>query len=499
VSIRFDEYVQHDALGLADLVRRGEVHASELLDVALARTDQTHGQLNAVIRRLDARARQRCKQAFDPASRFPGVPFLVKDLFQEVAGEHCGSGSRALQHVVADHSADVTRRWEAQGLVIFGMTNTPEFGAKGITEPLAYGPAHNPWALNRSTGGSSGGSAAAVAAGIVPVAGANDGGGSIRVPSSACGLFGLKAGRGRISVGPTMAEGMNGSAVQGVVSRSVRDTAAMLDTLQGPELHAPYYMPAASPSYLDAIATPPGRLRIGFTTASPIGTPVSPDAVAAVKDAAQLLASLGHHVEEASPAIDGAQMAQDFFLNWFALMAMMVEEACQRAGARWRDFEPDTRAMVSVGKSLSAIELQKAQLNWHTHTLALAQFHSQYDLWLTPTLSEVALPLGQLDTPPALHILNDLVNLLGLSRLVRKTPMFQDSILKNLAWTPFTPLANLTGRPAMSVPLYWNPQGLPLGVQFVAPLNGETTLLQLAAQLEQARPWFDRRAPWPPA
>jgi amidase len=493
VTMPFDDYVRYDALGLAALVRRGEVQPKELLDAAFQRTDQTNAKINAVVQRLDDRARERAMQSFDEGARFPGVPFLVKALFQDIAGVPSSYGSRTMGKLPAHVSSDVVRRWEAEGLLIFGMTNTPEFGAKNITEPLAHGPARNPWDLGRSTGGSSGGSAAAVAAGIVPVAGGNDGGGSLRIPAAACGLVGLKAGRGRISTGPGIGEGFYGAVVQGVVSRSVRDSAAMLDVLQGPEPHAPYYMPHPGQSYLEAIQQRPRRLRIGFSTASPIGTPVHEDAVAAVLDAAKLLDGLGHHVEQASPGIDGVEMAESFLIPWFCLVAMMVDDICRNTGASRRDFEPDTLAMANVGNSVSATELQRVQGRWQTYVNALARFHGRYDLWLSPVLSAPALPIGQLATPPLLHLANQLVGMVGLSGIMRKTSAFQETILKNLAWTPFTQLANITGRPAISVPLYWNSEGLPLGVQFVAGLNGEAELLQLAAELEQVRPWFDRR------
>lgn len=491
--MRFDEYIRYDGLGLAGLVRSGQVHATELLDIALARTDQTHAQLNAVVRRLDDRACKQAARTWQSDMPFAGVPFLVKDLFQDIAGVPTSWGSKVLGNVPAQETADVTRRWEEAGAVIFGMTNTPELGSKGVTESLALGPAHNPWDLSRTTGGSSGGSAAAVAAGLVPVAGANDGGGSIRIPAAACGLFGLKPGRGRVSMGPMAAEGLNGAAVNGVLSRSVRDTAAMLDVLQVPEPHGPYFMPRPPVPYLQQIATPPRRLRIGFSTASPVGTPVHADAVEAVQDAARLLASLGHHVEEAAPGVDGEQVAQDFATSWFCLSAALVDEICRQTGARLTDFEPDTRAMAAIGKSTSVMDLMRSQHNWHTHNRALAAFHARYDMWLSPVLSEVALPIGQLTTPRMLSLSMDVARVLGLSGLVRKTPAFNQRLIANLSWTPFTQLANLSGRPAMSVPLYWNSANLPLGVQFVAGLDGEGTLLQLAAELEAARPWFDRR------
>lgn len=254
--MQFDDYIRYDALGLADLVRRGEVHPTELLAAALSRADDT-ASLNAIVMRLDESARVRAQAPFDTSAPFAGVPFLVKDLFQDMAGLPSSSGCRALKSVLAPQDSDVVRRWREAGLVIFGKTNTPEFGSKNITEPEVWGATLNPWDPTRTPGGSSGGSAAAVAAGVVPVAGASDGGGSIRIPAAACGLFGFKAGRGRISMGPSMGEALNGAAVQGVVSHSVRDSAAMLDVLQGPEAHAPYYMPAPEVPYLQCMDRPP--------------------------------------------------------------------------------------------------------------------------------------------------------------------------------------------------------------------------------------------------
>jgi len=491
--MQFQEYVQYDALGLAELVRRGQVQPSELLDVAMQRADSVQPSLNAIVARMDELARQRCQQGFDMQQPFAGVPFLIKDLFQDYAGLPSSFGSRSMRGVAAEAHADVVRRWLDAGLVIFGKTNTPEFGAKNVTEPKVFGPARNPWDPSRTPGGSSGGSASAVAAGIVPVAGANDGGGSIRIPAAACGLFGMKAGRGRIPCGPLMAEGMNGAVVQGVVSRSVRDTAAMLDVLQGPEPHGPYYMAPPAQPYLQAMLQSPGKLRIGVSTASPTGTPVHPQAVAAVEDAAHLLESLGHHVELVPMPFDGVALAEDFLTAWFCAQALLVQTICDNTGARLGDFEPDTRLMAAIGRSLSAVELLACEGRWNAHNIRLSEFHQRFDMWLSPTLSAPPLKVGELDTPWLLNLVSDVVARLGLAGRLRDTPAFKKTILQNLGWTPYTQLANLTGRPAMSVPLYWTPEGLPLGVQFVAGLNGEARLLQLANQLEQARPWAHRR------
>ena len=490
--MKLTDYVQHDATGLAELVRQGHVHPSELLDTALARANETRA-LNAIVTRLDGSARERSQAPFDLQAPFCGVPFLVKDLFQDMAGIPSSFGSRSLANVPAPEDSDVVRRWRQAGLVIFGKTNTPEFGAKNVTEPTLFGPARNPWDPTRTPGGSSGGSAAAVAAGVVPVAGANDGGGSIRIPAGACGLFGFKAGRGRISMGPSMGEGMNGAAVQGVVSRSVRDTAAMMDLLQGPEPHAPYHMAPPERPYVQTMQQAPGKLRIGFSTASPIGSPVDPQAIAAVEDAARLLESLGHHVEPATLPVNGIHLAEDFLLSWFCTQALIVATIREMTGARLKDFESDTRMMAAIGRSVSAVELLKCEGRWNEHNRALSQFHAQYDLWLSPTMSAPPLTIGALTTPWALDLLSNVVTRLGLAGRVRQNPSFKSTVLQNLGWTPYTQLANLTGRPAMSVPLYWTPEGLPLGVQFVGGLNSEALLLQLAAQLEAARPWFARR------
>lgn len=493
--MQYHEYQQYDALGLAEQVRLGQISPAELLELAAQRADTTHPQINAIVRRYDARARQRAQAPLPNGAPFAGVPFLLKDLFQEWQGEPCSWGNAAHARHKAPVTADVVRRWEDAGLLIFGATNTPEFGAKNVTEPRAHGPARNPWHTGRTPGGSSGGAGAAVAAGIVPMAAASDGGGSIRIPAACNGIFGLKAGRGRISMGPLAAEGFFGAAVQGVLSRSVRDTAAMLDVLQGPEPHAPYWMPPPANAYLSDLNTPPKPLRIGFSTTSPTGTPVDAQAVAAVEDAARLLENLGHHVEPVEPPGDGRQQAQDFLLAWFATQATLIDELARQYGMRPADFEPDTRVMAAVGRTVSAPELLACLERWHLHTLALTQLHARYDLWLSPTLSAPPIEIGALATPPALHLANELLSRLGLFRLVRQTRFFQDTVMKNLAWTPFTQLANITGRPAMSVPLYWTPDGLPLGVQFVGPLDSERLLLRLAAQLEQARPWFGRRPP----
>ncbi|MEV7523520.1 amidase family protein [Streptomyces sp. NPDC091371] len=492
--MEYAEYRSHDAVGLAQLVAAGEVSPSELLEVAIDRAEAVNGRLNAIVRPMHELARERAKEPL--TGPFAGVPFLIKDLMQDYAGLPTGGGNRALRHhAVAEHSA-VVSRWLDAGLVVFGKTNTPEFGSKGITEPEVNGPTRNPWDLTRTPGGSSGGSAAAVAAGIVPVAGANDGGGSIRIPAACCGLFGLKAGRGVVPAGPGAAEHLEGAATDGVLSRSVRDSAAMLDALTaqvdpgGPYLHARPGLP-----YAELARRTPERLRIGFSTRSPVGTDVHPDAVAAVEDAARLLARLGHDVEPAEPDIDQRGLTFDFLAMWCTQVAHTVDEIRKLPGVSADDFELDTHLLAAAGRALKAPDYYAAHQRWNTYSRQLASFHSRYDLLLTPTIARPAVRIGELDTPRPVQAVARVLRRLGLLGALAGTKAWEQAVIANIAATPYTQLANITGRPAMSVPTYRTSDGLPLGVQFVGPLGGEGTLLALAAQIEADRPWAHLQPP----
>ncbi|GEL22631.1 putative amidase [Pseudonocardia sulfidoxydans NBRC 16205] len=489
----YPEYRRHDAVGLAELVAKGEVSASELLETAIARAEEVEPRIHALVRPMYEIARARA--AGPLTGPFAGVPFLIKDLGQHYAGLPTGAGSRAPASYPQPVHAVVVQHWLDAGLVPFGKTNTPEFGAKAITEPDANGPSCNPWDTGRTPGGSSGGSAAAVAAGVVPVAGASDGGGSIRIPAACCGLFGLKPGRGLLPDGPDVAERLHGAAVNGVVSRSVRDTAAMLDVLAGPDPGGPY--PTARPAepFADLARRDPGTLRIGFSTTSPLGTPVDAQAVAAVEDAATLLAAAGHEVEAAASGVDERQLAKDFLTMWFAAVAAQVAETRALTGCGPDAFELDTRIMAAVGRATSAPTYIAAHGRWNDHTRRLAAFHERYDLLLTPTLARPPVRIGELDAPEAVQRASRVLLRAHAAGLLAKTNVLDTLIDQNLSPVPFTQLANITGRPAMSVPLYRTPEGLPLGVQFVGPLGGEGRLLALATQLEAARPWADREPP----
>jgi amidase len=484
------DYLAHDATGLARLVRTGEVSASELLEAAIARAEQVNPALNAIVTPFYDVARERARRPLQ--GPLAGVPFLLKDLFQGYEGIPCSSGNAALKRTryTASCHAEITRRWLAGGLVPFGMTNTPEFGAKGITEPAAWGAARNPWRREHTPGGSSGGSAAAVAGGIVPAAGANDGGGSIRIPASYTGLFGLKPGRGRTPSGPDVGEVMHGASMNHVLTRSVRDCAALLDLTHGPELGSWSQIAPPERPYCQQIEREPGRLRIAFSVHSPLGMEVDVEAVRAVERAAHLLESLGHELTVATPDIDGARLASDFLHMWYAHCAASVRATRRLTGCGPGEFEPDTLALAAMGSSLRAVDYVEVYQRFSGYIRKLAEFHTRYDLLVTPTVAAPAPRIGEVRTPAWLEELMRQSFKLGLSRLLPLAARAVDQqALANLRHVPFTQLANLTGVPAMSVPLHICANGLPLGVQFVAGHGGEGVLLALAAQLERAQPW----------
>lgn len=490
------EYLRHDATLLAQLVARGDVTSGELLDLALAQQRRVHGDVNAVIRLMEDEARQRAAAA--PTGPLAGVPFLIKDGVQDYAGVPTTYASRAMQGYVPTQHAHVVRRYLEAGLVIFGKTNLPEFAIRAVTDPVLYGRTNNPWDLSRTPGGSSGGAAAAVAAGIVPMAAGNDGGGSIRIPAACCGLFGLRPSRGRVSSGPGIGEVWFGASSEGVLSRSVRDTALALDVLQGAEPGDPFVIASPSAPYADLMRRDPGRLRIGFSSASPIGTDVHPEAVAAVRHAAALLAKLGHEVEEAAPQIDGAALARSYLHLYFGQIPAAVERA-KALGAKESDLELMNRILVTLGEHVSARRLTTELNRWNDFARALGAFHQRYDVFLTPTLAAPPVKHGTGDPSSFEQGMLGFLQGTGILGMLARLGLLDKTVDRiatdNLRAVPFTQLSNLTGTPSMSVPLYWTPDGLPLGVQFVGPFGSEDKLLQLAHQLEQAQPWFDKLAP----
>lgn len=489
--MRPDEYLEHDATALAGLVRDGEVTAAELLALARARRDELNPQLNAIVRNIDGDADARAADP-DLAGPFAGVPFLIKDLGQEYAGLPTTSGCRALTHEVADQHALVTRRFLDAGLVVFGKTNTPELGAKGVTESDLFGPARNPWNTSHTPGGSSGGSGAAVAAGIVPAAGANDGGGSVRIPAACNGLVGLKLSRGLGPYGPQTGEIMFGMVTQGVVSRTVRDSAGLLDAIIAPNPHADYQGPAHDVSFVEQIRSAPDKLRIGWSASSAINASPDPEAIAAVEGAATLLGELGHEVEQVEPPHDDEALARDFLTIWFAQVYGQVRDIKKRTGAGDAGFEADTLATAELGRAAGVGALLEALTNVATYSRALADFHQTYDYFLTPTLATPPLEVHSTRTPAGLQRASRVVAKVRAGKVLNASGIMDQLISDNLGWVPYTQLANLTGRPAISVPLHWTAAGLPLGVQLVGRLGADGDLLRLAAQLEEAQPWAHR-------
>lgn len=484
------EYMGYDATGLAELVAQRQVTAAELLEAARARAAEVNGKLGAIV--IDIEKEADAQVAGELSGPFAGVPFLIKDLMQEYKGYPTTYGSRALKNWVADEHALVTERFLQAGLVIFGKTATPEFGAKGITESELWGPCRNPWDTSRTPGGSSGGSASAVAAGIVPAAGANDGGGSIRIPAGCNGLVGLKPSRGLAPYGPQTNEPMFGMAVQGVVAKSVRDNAGMFDAIVGRTPLADYDGALPAGPFAEMIKSAPGKLKIGYSAKSAITEAPDPEAVQALESTAQLLTELGHEVEEIDPPYDDKALAADFLTIWFAQCAAEVEMACEETGAKYKDFEADTLAMAEIGRANGIVAAAQALARTVEYTHAVSKFYESYDYFLTPTIARRPVKIGELDTAPSLQKAARVVHRSHAGKLMLKTGVIEQMIEDNLGWVPYTQMANLTGRPAINVPTYWTDDGMPLGVQFNGALGSDGELLKLAAQLEEARPWADR-------
>ncbi|MFA6451087.1 MAG: amidase [bacterium] len=490
----FTEYEKYDALGLAELVAKKEVTPAELCEEAIARIDRGNPSINAVVYKMYDIAREAAAGEL-PDGPFKGVPFLLKDLLAAFAGVPMTSGCKAYRNYVPDHDSELVRRFRKTGLNVVGKTNTPEFGLMGVTEPELFGPCRNPWNTERTPGGSSGGSAAAVAAGIVPMASGGDGGGSIRIPSSHCGLFGLKPARGRNPLGPDYGEIWQGAVVEHVLSRSVRDSAAALDATNGADPGAPYGIAPPECSYLADVGREPGKLRIAFDTASPIGKPVHTECVAAVKNAAKLLESLGHRVEEARPKIDGRAVAISYLTMCCGEVAADIAKIEKEFGAKAarEDVELGSRMLGLLGRTITAGEFVAAIREWDKAARAMGAFFEDYDIYVTPTVARPPVKIGELALKPAEQAIASFMNALGAGNILKSAGMVEKIGIENLAAMPFTQLGNVAGLPAMSVPLHWTADGLPCGVQFAARFGAESVLFRLAGQLEQAAPWFDKR------
>src|SRR3954470_10132651 len=469
----FKEYGNYDAVGLAELVRKKDVTARELLDEAIARTTKVDPQINAVVVKHYDYAERQIERGL-PDGPFSGVPFLLKDL-DPLEGTRTTFGATVLNDFVADHNGTLVQRFLDTGVAIFGKSSSPEFGLMPTTESRLFGATRNPWNLAHSSGGSSGGAGAAVAARILPVAHASDGGGSIRIPASACGVFGLKPSRARNPLGPDRGEGWGGLSCGHVLSISVRDSAAMLDAGHGPEPSSPYVAPPPERPFAQEVGRDPKKLRIAFTDKSPYGDAIDHEIAAAVRDVAKMLAGLGHRVEERAPSLpaDPAVVMSTIVATNTGLTLRMAEQRFGREMTA-NDFESLTLASAHNAQKQTTVDYVSAQLDAFQILRSLATFFETCDVFLSPTLCAPPLKIGELNT------MSD--DLSHIALILRR-------------YMPGTSMFNMSGQPAMSVPLAWNAAGLPLGMMFAARLGDEATLFRLAAQLEEARPWKDRRPP----
>lgn len=466
------EYANFDGTGLAELVRLKEVSPEELVESAFEAINRLNPKLNAVIALLKEHAHETLKSG-PTDGPFKGVPFLLKDLMTSLAGVPTNGACRLSLGYTRSYDSNLVTRFKASGVIIIGKTNTPELGMNASTEPVLNGPTHNPWNVDLTPGGSSGGSAAAVAAGIVPMAHANDGGGSTRIPATCCHLVGLKPTRGRNPAGPDLGEIWNGFVSEHIVSRTVRDTAAMLDCSSGPSPGDPYFAQPPQRPFLKEVGRNPGKLRIAFTTVTPSGDPVHADCKAAVLDTAKILSQIGHEVEEAAPNYDQEIFAEVFVIIMAAHCAAFIEQVAKDSH---REISNETLEQVNLwvlekGRSHSAIDMANAMNALNIICRDIANFFETYDILVTPGLGTPPPPLGY---------------------------MFADNA-GNEVWdrmrkfTPFTHIFNGTGQPAISVPAMLNDEHVPIGIQLVGKYAEDGLLISLAAQLEEARPWISDR------
>src|SRR5690625_300123 len=482
-------YQTIDAIGLAELVKKKEVTARELADLAYRRLEEVNPKLNAVARTRKSRVDQEIEELTEQGQRFFGVPMFLKDSSQTIKGEVSSSGSKLLAENVAQHDSNFTARLKEAGFLMLGQTTTPEFALKNITDAELFGPTRNPWNLDHSPGGSSGGAAALVASGVVPVAGASDGGGSIRIPAGFTGLFGLKPTRGRTPVGPGTGRVWQGAAIDFVISRTVRDSAALLDALQVVQPEAAYQTPLYDGHYLDLMKNDSDKkLKIAYTVASPVRTSVSDAAKQAVCKMVEWLEQQGHEVEEKEAPVNGVELMKNYYLMNSGEMNLVGRGLERSLG---RSLMPDDMEIVAwvlhqAGKNVSAADYSESLNGWDLAAAQMAEFHREYDLYLTPTNAHPAPKIGEL--APTEEEREEFLKIDHLSKSAQQKLVY-DMFLPSLTYTPFTQLANLTGQPAMSVPTFINRDGLPMGVQFVAGKGREDQLLALASQIEESDLW----------
>lgn len=483
------DYMQLDAVGMAASLENKEVSAAELLELSFKRLEQVEPALNA----FTATRRELAEQSLDGLADggFSGVPMALKNISQALKGEGLTAGSKLLKEMKAAQDSHLTAKLRSAGFTFVGHTNTPEFGLKNISEPELYGPSRNPWNPDHSPGGSSGGSAAAVASGIVPIAGASDGGGSIRIPASFTGLFGLKPTRGRMPVGPGAGRQWQGASIDFVLTKSIRDSSAMLDLLQTVQPAAAFHTPLFPGKYSEEMEKDFQRpLRIAFSIDSPVGTPVSADARQAVMKTAKWLEQQGHHVEEKDNGIDGIGLMRDYYLMNSGEMALLVRNLEKGAGRKLTagDMEIESWLLSQAGLKVSAADYSASLASWDAAAAKMAVLHESYDFYLTPATAFPAPKVGELT-----HSRESRAGLLSsweqASTMAAQQQIIYDMFLPSLTYTPYTQLANLTGQPAVSIPVHVTENGLPLGVQVMAGKGQEHLLLQLARQIEQTDLW----------
>lgn len=492
-QMKLSDYIALDGTEMAKLIKNKEISKKELVEASFSQVDKVNPQLNAVTHSRKEKALEEAALQDDIAP-FNGVPIYLKDISQSIEGELNTGGANLLKNAVAPTTSNFVQSLHSAGFLSLGYSATPEFALKNITESKLYGPTRNPWNHEYSPGGSSGGAAALVASGVVPIAGASDGGGSIRIPASFTGLFGLKPTRGRTPVGPGVGRQWHGAAIDFVLTRSVRDAAHLLTIMQTVQQEAAFQT-ALFPSRYEDVMKEPFRtpLNIGFTTKSPVGTPVSEDAKQAVEKVVAWLEEQGHNVEEADNNIDGIQLMRNYYLmNSGEISAMIhqLEDMMQKKITA-DDVEIETWLLNIAGNNVSAAEFSLSLASWDVAAAKMAQFHQTYDFYITPASAFSAPKIGELShSEKSEEELREQIESLDARK---QQELIYEMFLPSLTYTPFTQLANLTGQPAMSVPVHLTTEGLPLGVQVMAPKGEEHQLLKLAYQLEETSLWVGMR------
>src|SRR5690625_2618705 len=488
--MKVNEYIKEDAIGLSNLVKQKEILPNELIELSEQRLNEVGNDLNAVASSRIEKAKLEAKQLTNYEGAFSGIPFYLKGISQSLKGEPLEGGAKLLKGVVAEETSYFSKMWLDAGLLCLGHSTTPELALKNITEPELFGPTRNPWNYDYSPGGSSGGAAALVASGVVPVAGASDGGGSIRIPASFTSLVGLKPTRGRTAVGPGVGRQWHGAAIDFALSKSVRDSARLLDNLQIVEEAAAFQTPLYPHSYEEEMKRDfDKKLNIGFTTTSPVGTPVTDDAKEAVLNVVKWLEAQGHHITETDNGIDGKEMMRNYYLmNSGEVSATIsnIEHQMNREITQ-ADLELEAWLLNVAGKSVSAAEFSLSLASWDKAAEKMSQFHQTYDFYITPAAASTAPKVGEL-TPSEKDVTQIGEDIVSASPN-KQQEIIYDMFLPSLTYTPFTQLANLTGQPAISMPTHLAKNGLPIGVQVMARKGGEASLLKLAAQLEKSPLW----------